>query len=255
MGSVSMSIRATLARERGDVAVSPPRTPQALGPIDKLAPLRNHALFREFPPAVIEHLATFMTRRSVRQGATIFAKGDEGATLMAVLLGSVKIMVSAGEGHEAVLNIIKPGQVFGEVALLDGRARTADAIAMTDCELMVIDRRDFIPFLRREPDVALKCIEVLCTRIRHASEQVEDVMYLTFTARLAKALLRLTGGIESSAARRSVHITQRELGNIVGMSRESTNKQLQAWKARNWVHIERGTIAVVNAEALLKLIG
>jgi CRP-like cAMP-binding protein len=250
-----MSVRATLTREREDPAVSPPCTPQRPRLTDKLAPLRNHALFRAFPPAVIEHLATYMTRRSVRQGATIFTKGDEGATLMAVLWGSVKISVSAGEGHEAVLNIIKPGQVFGEIALLDGRARTADAIAMTDCELMVIDRRDFIPFLRREPDVALKCIEVLCTRIRHASEQVEDVMYLTFAARLAKALLQLSGGLDSATARRSVQITQRELGTIVGMSRESTNKQLQAWKARDWVRIERGTIAVVNAEALLKLLG
>jgi len=250
-----MSVRATLAHERGELAALPPRTPQPRLPIDKLAPLRNHALFRELPPAVIEHLGTYMTRRRVPRGATIFTRGDEGATLMAVLWGSVKISVSAGGGHEAVLNIIKAGQVFGEVALLDGRARTADAVAMTDCELMVIDRRDFIPFLRREPDVALKCIEVLCTRIRRASEQVEEVMYLTFAARLAKALLRLTGGMESAAARRTVHITQRELGTIVGMSRESTNKQLRAWQARNWVQLERRSIVVTDPDALVKLIG
>ena len=179
--SVKISVRATINRARGAWAVHLP--------LDKLATLRNHPVFREFPPAVIEHLGAYMTRRTVPQGAMIFAKGDPGTTLMAVLSGSVRISVPAGDGHEAVLNIIKPGQVFGEVALLDCRARTADAVAMTDCELMVIDRRDFIPLLNREPDVALKLIEILCARIRRTSAQVEDVMYLSLPARLAKAVL------------------------------------------------------------------
>ena len=233
-----------------------PRAPKPPSrPVDKLAPLRNHPLFREFPPAVIEHLGTYMTRRSVRRGAMIFAKGDPGTGLMAVLWGSVKISVPTSDGHEAVLNIINPSQIFGEIALLDGRSRTADAVAMSDCELMVIDRRDFIPFLRREPDVALKFIEILCARIRRTSEQVEDVMYVSFPVRLAKTLLQLTGGIEASAAQRKVRITQRELSNIIGMSRESTNKQLRAWEERKWVRLERGGIALVNAEALVRLIG
>jgi CRP/FNR family cyclic AMP-dependent transcriptional regulator len=233
-----------------------PRAPNPpFRPIDKLAPLRNHPLFREFPPAVIECLGAYMTRRSVRRGATIFAKGDPGTALMAVLWGSVKISVPTSGGHEAVLNIINPGQAFGEIALLDGQPRTADAVAMTDCELMVIDRRDFIPLLRREPDVALKLIETLCARIRRTSEQVEDVMYLSFPARLAKTLLELTGGVEASAKQRNVRITQRELSNIIGMSRESTNKQLRAWEERKWVCLERGGIVLVNAGALGKIIG
>jgi hypothetical protein len=118
-------------------------------------------------------------------------------------------------GQEAVLNIINAGQAFGEIALLDGQPRTADAVAMTDCELMVIDRRDFIPVLRREPDVALKLIETLCARIRRTSEQVEDVMYLSLPARLAKTLLELTGGLEASATQRRVSITQRELSKVI----------------------------------------
>jgi CRP/FNR family cyclic AMP-dependent transcriptional regulator len=226
---------------------SPPRV------LDKLAPLRNHPLFREFPPAVIEHFGTYMTRRSVRRGATIFAKGDPGTGLMAVLWGSVKISVPTADGREAVLNIINPGEIFGEIALLDGRPRTADAVAMDDCELMVIDRRDFIPFLREQPDIALKFIEILCARIRHTSEQVEDVMYLSFPGRLAKTLLQLTGGPEAPAAHRSVRITQRELSSIIGMSRESTNKQLRAWENRKWVRLQRGGIAVLNPAALAKL--
>jgi CRP-like cAMP-binding protein len=221
--------------------------------VDKLAPLRNHPLFREFSPAVIEHFGTYMTRRSVRRGATIFAKGDAGSGLMAVLWGSVKISVPTTDGREAVLNIINAGEIFGEMALLDGRPRSADAVAMSDCELMVIDRRDFIPFLRREPDIALKFIEILCARIRRTSEQVEDVMYLSFPGRLAKTLLQLTGGAESHAAQRNVRITQRELSNIIGMSRESTNKQLRAWEDLKWVRLERGGIAVLDANALVRV--
>jgi CRP/FNR family transcriptional regulator, cyclic AMP receptor protein len=228
-------------------AKPPPRV------LDKLAPLRNHPLFREFPPAVIEHFGTYMTRRAVRRGATIFAKGDAGTGLMAVLWGSVKISVPTADGREAVLNIINPGEIFGEIALLDGRPRTADAVAMDDCELMVIDRRDFIPFLRGEPDIALKFIEILCGRIRHTSEQVEDVMYLSFPGRLAKTLLQLTGGPQTPAAHRNVRITQRELSSIIGMSRESTNKQLRAWENRKWVRLQRGGIAVLDPNALAKI--
>jgi len=247
--SVTFRVRATIDHAPSGWTV------RLVHPIDKLAPLRNHAVFREFPPAVIEHLGAHVTRRTVRQGAMIFAKGDQGTTLMVVLSGSVRISVPAGDGHEAVLNIIKPGQVFGEVALLDRRARTADAVAMTDCELMVIDRRDFIPMLHREPDVVLKLIEILCARIRRTSAQVEDVMYLGLQARLAKTLLELTGGVEASATRSKVRITQRELGNITGMSRESTNKQLRSWQERKWVRLERGEIALVNPMALVKLMG
>jgi CRP/FNR family transcriptional regulator, cyclic AMP receptor protein len=228
-------------------AKTPPRV------LDKLAPLRNHPLFREFPPSVIEHFGTYMTRRSVRRGTTIFTKGDPGTGLMAVLWGSVKIGVPTADGREAVLNIINPGEIFGEIALLDGRPRTADAVAMDDCELMVIDRRDFIPFLREQPDIALKFIEILCARIRHTSEQVEDVMYLSFPGRLAKTLLQLTGGPEAPAAHRNIRITQRELSSIIGMSRESTNKQLRAWENRKWVRLQRGGIAVLNPSALAKL--
>jgi len=249
-----MSERAMSERARADRTVNVLRFPQLRRPIDKLAPLRTNGVFRVFPPAVIEHLGTYMARRTVLQGATIFAKGDPGATLMAVLSGLVRISVPTGDGHEAVFNIIEPGQVFGEIALLDGRPRTADAVAMTKCELMVIDRRDFIPFLRREPAVVLKIIETLCARIRRTSAQLEDLMHLTLPARLAKTLLELSGGVEASATRHELHITQRELGSAVGMSRESTNKQLRAWEARGWVRLERGGVAVINAAALIKLI-
>ena len=147
------------------MAMASDRRP-AGGTSDKLALLRNHPLFRELPAPVIERLGSYMKRRTVARGAAIFAKGDPGTGLMGVLVGSVKISVASADGRDVVLNIIHEGEIFGEIALLDGHPRTADATAMSDCELIVIERRDFVEFLRSEPDVTLKFIEILCARLR-----------------------------------------------------------------------------------------
>jgi CRP/FNR family cyclic AMP-dependent transcriptional regulator len=130
----------------------------ASGPPDKLALLRHHPLFGQLPPRVIENLGSYMRKRALVRGETIFAKGDPGSGLMGVLSGSVKISVPSADGRDIVLRIIHPGEIFGEIALLDGRPRTADATVMTDCELMVIERRDFIPFLRSQPDLMMQIV-------------------------------------------------------------------------------------------------
>jgi CRP-like cAMP-binding protein len=217
---------------------------------DKLSLLRNHPLFRDLPPGVIEHLGSYMKTRKVPRGAAIFAKGDPGSGLMGVLAGSVKISVASAEGKDIVLNIFREGEIFGEIALLDGRPRTADATAMSPCELVVIERRDFVPFLSGHPDVMLKFIEILCSRLRHTSEQVQDVTFLNLPTRLAKTLLELTAAQEGSAPRRKVAITQREISQIIGKSRESTNKQLRAWAKRGWIRLERGGVNIVAADKL-----
>jgi CRP/FNR family cyclic AMP-dependent transcriptional regulator len=212
---------------------------------DRLSLLRNHPLFQDLPPAVIEHLGSYMKTRKVGRGTTIFAKGDPGTGLMGVLSGSVKISVASAEGKDIVLNIFREGEIFGEIALLDGRPRTADATAMSPCELVVIERRDFVPFLSSHPDVTLKFIEILCSRLRRTSEQVQDVTFLNLPTRLAKALLELTSTEDDAAPRRKVAITQRELSQIIGRSRESTNKQLRAWSKRGWIRLERGGVSVL----------
>jgi CRP/FNR family cyclic AMP-dependent transcriptional regulator len=217
---------------------------------DKLSLLRNHPLFRDLPPGVIEHLGSYMKTRKVPRGAAIFAKGDPGSGLMGVLAGSVKISVASAEGKDIVLNIFREGEIFGEIALLDGRPRTADATAMSPCELVVIERRDFVPFLSGHPDVMLKFIEILCSRLRHTSEQVQDVTFLNLPTRLAKTLLELTSAQEGSAPRRKVAITQREISQIIGKSRESTNKQLRAWAKRGWIRLERGGVNIVALDKL-----
>jgi CRP/FNR family transcriptional regulator, cyclic AMP receptor protein len=232
VGDIDMAVEKTIAK-----------------PIDKRDLLTNHPLFRDLPARAIEQIASYMTRRKVPRGKRIFAKGDPGTGLMGVLSGAVRISTDSAAGKEVVLNVIRAGEIFGEIALLDGHPRTADAVAMTDCELIVIDRREFIAFLRMEPNVALKIIEILCARLRWTSSQVEDMTFLGLADRLAKAILHLSG----EATGPKIAITQREIGQIIGMSRESTNKQLRAWARRKWVSLGRGSVTVLNRAALAKI--
>src|SRR5215510_10755308 len=223
------------------------------GATDRVSLLRNHPLFCELTPSILERISTYAKRRSVAKGFTIFEKGDAGLGLIGVVSGSVKISVTSADGRDIVLNTIRRGEVFGEIALLDGRARTANATAMSDCELIVIERREFIPFLRSEPDVTLKLMEILCSRLRNTSEQVEDVTFLDLSTRLAKTLLRLTANAGPSKRTGKVLINQREISQIVGRSRESTNKQLRAWAKRGWLRLERGSVTVLRADKLVEL--
>lgn len=222
---------------------------------EKLLLLRNHHFFCELPPAVLERLGAYMKRRSAAKNSIIFEKGDPGTGLIGVLAGAVKISVGSSEGREVVLNIIREGEVFGEIALLDGRSRTADAAAMTDCELVVIERREFVTFLRGEPDVMLKLIEILCERLRRTSDQVQDVTFLNLSVRLAKTLIGLTANTAAAGQKGTVRITQREIGQIVGRSRESINIQLRAWARRGWVRLERGSVTVLAADKLAEVAG
>jgi CRP/FNR family transcriptional regulator, cyclic AMP receptor protein len=231
------------------MAVSRDGRPTGRAP-DKSALLRNHFLFRDLPPAVLEHLGSYMKTRKVERGATIFSKGDPGTGLLGVLAGAVKVSVASADGKDIVLNVFHEGEIFGEIALLDGRPRTADAIAMSDGELVVIERRDFISFLNGNPDVTLKLIEILCARLRRTSEQVQDVTFLDLPTRLAKTLLRLIHAEGDSAPRRKVAITQREISQMIGRSRESTNKQLRQWAKRGWIKLERGGVSVLSPDKL-----
>jgi len=216
---------------------------------DRRAILRAHPLFGQLEAHVVERLAACAHVRTVRAGTTIFQKGDPGDSLFAVCAGTIRIGSHSIDGKDAVLNLIQPGGIFGEIALLDGRPRTADAQAVTACELMVIDRRDFMPLLANEPDLALRVIDMLCARLRRTSQQVEDITFLDLPARLAKTLLWLA----ANAVGGRITLTQRELGEIIGMTRESINKQLRAWEERNWISLQRGNIVVRDPAALAAL--
>jgi CRP/FNR family cyclic AMP-dependent transcriptional regulator len=221
------------------------------GGFDRQKLLQEHPLFSGLPAEIIERLSSYAVMKDVKRGTTIFTKGEIGNCLFAVCEGSVKMTSPSADGKDAVFNLINEGAIFGEIALLDGRTRTADAVAATDCQLMVIDRRDFLPLLRSQQELAIKIIDVLCARLRRTSEQVEDIMFLDLPGRLAKALLRLAE--EAAQKDRKLTITQGEIGEIIGMSRESTNKQLREWQARKWIKLERGGIFILQPEALVAI--
>jgi CRP-like cAMP-binding protein len=172
-----------------------------------------------------------------------------------VLSGTIKIASVTADGKEVVLNLIGVGQIFGEIALLDGKPRTADASALSDCELVVFERRDFLPMLRANPDLALRIIVLLCARLRRTNEQVESVMFLPLEARLAKTLLRLAAEQGEAVGRpvSTIAVTQRDLGQMIGMSRESTNKQLQAWQRQGVVELVKGGIELRAPDRLADL--
>jgi CRP-like cAMP-binding protein len=224
-----------------------PTSPKAT--FDKQAIFRAHPLFGQLGADAISRLASYAHSKSTAAGTTIFERGDPGNSLFAVCSGTVKISNRSTEGKDAVFNLIKAGEIFGEIAMLDGHPRTADALAITDCDLLVIDRRDFIPMVTQSPEIALKLIEILCARLRHTSEQVEDLMFLDLPSRLAKTLLSLAAS-PKAAQDRKISITQREIGQIIGMSRESTNKQLRIWEEKKWVRLNRGGVAVLDPDSL-----
>src|SRR6266700_6562694 len=169
------------------------KTGEARGfPGNKLAVLRKHPYFCDLEPEAFDQLCRYAKHSTLKRGATIVARGDPGNSLIAVISGTVKISVSSADGRSAILNLIGPGEIFGEVAVLDGLARTAAATANTKSEIIVIDRREFIPFVRSQPALAMKFIELLCQRLRRTSDQVEEVILQNLPGRLASALLRLT---------------------------------------------------------------
>jgi CRP-like cAMP-binding protein len=220
----------------------------------KLSVLRKHPYFADLEPEAFEQLCRYAKHTTLKRGATIFSRGDPGTNLIAVISGTVKISISSPDGRNAILNLIGAGEIFGEIALLDGQPRTADATANSNCEIFTIDRREFIPFVRSQPTVAMKLIELLCGRLRWTSDQVEQVILQNLPGRLASALLRLSDKNKHAPEGRTISITQQEISEMVGMTRESINKQLRAWAARGWVRLEHGAIVVLKPDALQTLV-
>src|SRR5260370_39234427 len=125
---------------------------RSLSASDKLALLRRHPLFGAIAPELLERLSSYATTRAVHRGDSIFAKGDPGNSLYAVCAGTVKISVPSADGKDAVFNLVGEGQLVGEIALVDGRPGAANATAMTDCELMMIELRECLDLERSQPE-------------------------------------------------------------------------------------------------------
>ncbi len=210
-------------------------------------------LFRGLSPQERGELAARARMRTFNAGETIFLMGARGDSMMSVLDGTVRISVPSPEGKEIVLAIIQRGEVFGEIAVLDGKERTAEATAMTDCTLAVLERRDVLAFLESNPTGWSRLVDLLCARLRHSDRQIAEMAFLQLPVRLAKALLRMAdmaAGFAGARAGARIRLTQRELGNIVGMTRESVNKCLRDWQRRGIIRIEDNAIVIVKRAQL-----
>jgi CRP/FNR family transcriptional regulator, cyclic AMP receptor protein len=217
--------------------------------VDGIAVLRNHEMFRGLALSQIEGLVAMAHPRRIASGATLFAKGDPGTELFAVVRGRVKITVPSSDGREAIITLLHRGEIFGEIALLDGQPRTADAVAMTDCDLMVVARRDFRRFVDGEPNAATNLIALLCARLRTADARIEEAALLNLPARLARLLVELIED-DGAAHNKKLAITQQKISEMLGASRESVNKHLQAWARRNVIALKRGLIVVLAPQVL-----
>jgi CRP-like cAMP-binding protein len=227
-------------------AGSQPQKTDEIRFVDRRDVFAEHAFFRGLAPRALDELVARSRIERCRRGKTIFRRGAPGSAMMAVLRGGVKICTVSPGGKEAVLNVIGPGQVFGEIAVLDGGPRTADAVALRDSDILVLDRRDLMPVVRANPDLAQRLLEVLCQRLRKTSEQLEDSFFLDIAGRLAKTLLRPGAGGGQT-------LTQRELGEMIGTSRETINKQLHAWQREGIVRVKKGEIEIRRPEVLRDL--
>jgi CRP-like cAMP-binding protein len=230
--------------------------------------LEDHDLLGRLNPAELDEVLQYARTHSLAPSQELFAKGDPGDGLFAVLSGQIKISTLSESGKEVVLNILGPGEIFGEIALLDGKARTANAHAIGASELLVLPRPDFLRFLERHPQVSWRLLDVLCARLRWVSESYEDVVFKRLANRLAKKLVVLAehfgetgeegqagdGDAAGSGGRRiALPLPQQELANIVGATRESVNKQMRLWEDTGLIAYDQGRITVLDLARLAEI--
>lgn len=212
--------------------------------------LAGCGLFRGLSAPVVAALVARAHIRTFAKGDVIFTMGSEGDCLMAVLSGTVRIEIASTSGRDMLLALVDAGEIFGEIAVLDGRERTADAVAHTACTLAVLDRRDILAMLEREPAAWLAIVNILCGRLRNTDQQIVEVALMDLPARLASALLRISQRPDGAAALAPVTLSQRALGEMVGASRESVNKCLSQWQRARIIKIQGANIRITNSSAL-----
>jgi CRP-like cAMP-binding protein len=203
-------------------------------------------------------LASVTRTRCLAAREELFHKGDEGTRVYVVIRGTLKVLTTSDEGDDVVFSLLGPGEPVGEIAFLGGCARTATISAVSDSELLAIDRRDLLAFLHTHPEASIKLMGVLAERVKRVSEFVEDTLFLNLPVRLAKKLVNYAAiyGRESDAGVRiDLKLSQEEWGDLVGATRESINKQMRAWSEEGHICMDRGYVVLTRLEELEKLAG
>ena len=211
-------------------------------------------LLARLPEAERRALASRGVVRTYPDGALIFQEGGPGDSLHIVMEGAIRIALLSPSGEEATVAVLGPGEFVGHLALLDGRPRSASAIASGETRTLVVWREDFLRWLSEHPASTLALLETLSLLLRHTDEVLADLAFLGLAQRLAKRLVDLVTADQAQAESPDeslvLSMTQRELASMLGVSRESVNKQLNVLARKGWVSLGRGTVTVLNVDAL-----
>jgi len=215
--------------------------------------LRQAPLFSGLDDEAASALESSMSSSSLRRGEILFSEGDDGNQLYVVTEGKIKLGRTSQDGRENLLAILGPGQMFGELSFFDPGPRSATATAVTDVELKSLGHEALSPVLNAHPDVAHALLNQLAGRLRRTNEVVGDLVFSDVPGRVAKALLDLASRF-GRRADDGIHVnhdlTQEELAQLVGASRETVNKALADFASRGWLRLEPRSVVILDLERL-----
>ena len=199
----------------------------------------------------MQRLSERTHRKRLSPGQLLFEKEEPGDGLYGILSGTIAFTMDSQRGKEFILNVLGTGECFGEIALLDGKGRTATAVAREACDLLFISRREFLDFFSQRPESLMHIVELLCSRLRRSTEYIADAAFLDLSTRLAKQLLALMVGVAVPA---TIKVSQAELAAMLGVSREQVSRQLAIWSGQGILDQRRGRIVISDCRALERLI-
>jgi CRP/FNR family transcriptional regulator, cyclic AMP receptor protein len=215
--------------------------------------LRQTPLFSGLDDEAAAALRASMATTRFRRGDVVFREGDSGDRLFVIVDGKVKLGRSSSDGRENLLAILGPGQMFGELSLFDPGPRSATVTAVTDVTFETLSHDELVRWLTGRPDVARGLLGQLAARLRKANDVVADLVFSDVPGRVAKALLDLSSRFGRTADD-GVHVhhdlTQEELAQLVGASRETVNKALADFAHRGWLRLEPRSVVILDVERL-----
>jgi CRP/FNR family cyclic AMP-dependent transcriptional regulator len=215
--------------------------------------LAKAGLFQGIAEDAAEAVAACLDHRDYGRGETVFREGELGDTLFIVLAGKVKIGRRALDGRENMLLVMGPSDMFGELSLFDPGPRTATATVVTDARLVSLAHAQLRPWITDRPEIAEQLLRVLARRLRRTNDAVADLIFTDVPSRVAKQLLALAerfGSEEPDGIRVHHDLTQEELAQLVGTSRESVNKVLAEFASRGWVRVDSRALTILDGERL-----
>ncbi len=217
--------------------------------------LRRAPLFQALDDDGAAALQAGVTIVELARGERLFEEGASGNQLYVVLDGKIKLTRAAADGRENLLSVVGPGEMFGELSLFDPRPRTASAIAVTDSRLGALAHDDLRNWLTGRPDVALHLLQALAQRLRRTNDVMADLVFTDVPGRVAKALLDLAdrfGAVRDEGLQVNHDLTQEELAQLVGASRETVNKALADFAARGWLQLSAKSVLLIEPDRLRK---